>query len=87
MLVSDDFAPRLSPVRAEGASHYLKARWGIDIKASTLGKLRCIGGGPAFRRAGRWPIYDVSDLDAWAQARLSEKVKSTSELPPTRKAA
>jgi hypothetical protein len=80
--------PSHAPVRGEGASHYLLARWGIPIKASTLGKLRSIGGGPVFRRAGRWPIYEVSDLDTWAESRLSQKARSTSELPPlTRKAA
>jgi hypothetical protein len=71
-----------APVRADGASRYLRERWGVAIKPSTLGKLRCTGGGPKFRRAGRWPIYETADLDEWAKARRSRKVASTSDLPP-----
>jgi hypothetical protein len=71
-----------APVRADGASRYLQQRWGVVIKPSTLSKLRCTGGGPKFRRAGRWPIYETADLDAWAEARRSKKVASTSDLPP-----
>lgn len=37
-------------------------------------------GGPAFRKAGKFPIYSRADLDAWANERLGKRVRSTSEL-------
>ena len=41
--------------RAE-ASAYLKEKYYIDRKPSTLAKLACIGGGPRFQSAGRIPL-------------------------------
>jgi hypothetical protein len=38
------------------------------------------GGGPAFRLTGRFPLYPVSSLDAWAQSKIGPLVRSTSEL-------
>ncbi len=40
---------------------------------STLEKLRCTGGGPAFIKLGRTVVYDTADLDAWLMSgrRLS----------------
>ena len=46
-----------------------------------LAKYACISSdGPAFRKAGKFPIYSREDLDAWASQRLGERVRSTSEL-------
>ena len=45
-----------------------------DLKMSTE------SGGPAFRRAGKFPIYSRDDLDAWAKQRLGKLVHSTSEF-------
>ncbi|MGO8915858.1 MAG: DNA-binding protein [Stellaceae bacterium] len=66
------------------ASAHLKER-GTPAAVATLNKLACVGGGPAFQLFGRRPLYDPDDLDAWADARLSKKVRSTSELPPERR--
>ena len=41
----------------------------VGLAKSTLDKLRCYGGGPAFFKVGRAVIYDVDDLDAWLQAQ------------------
>jgi hypothetical protein len=64
--------------RAE-ASSYLKEKWGIDRKPSTLAKLACIGGGPRFEVAGRFPLYTDPELDAWARSILSPLKSSTSD--------
>ena len=60
---------------------------GISVKITaspariaTLAKYACLGGGPAFRKAGKFPIYSRGDLDAWANQRLGKLVCSTSEL-------
>ena len=65
--------------RAE-AARYLREAYGIPCAPATLAKLACIGGGPAYRKAGKFPIYAREDLDAWAKSRLSKPVRSTSEL-------
>ena len=60
------------------ASEYL-AEKGLRIAPKTLGKLRVIGGGPAYRKFGRKPIYDPPDLDAWVDRKLGAPRRSTSE--------
>lgn len=64
--------------RAE-ASGYLKDHWGLDYKPATLAKLACVGGGPRFEHAGRFPMYREDELDAWASARFSPMKSSTSD--------
>jgi hypothetical protein len=60
------------------ASKYLEKR-GLRIAPKTLGKLRVTGGGPAYRKFGRKPIYDPPDLDAWVDQKLGAPRRSTSE--------
>ena len=43
----------------------------------TLAKYAVIGGGPAFRKAGRYPLYHPDDLDGWIAGKLSDPVTST----------
>lgn len=68
--------PRL---RRKDVPAYLAEKHGIDIALSTLNKLATIGGGPEMQYSGRIPLYHVDALDAWAEARLSKPVRSTSE--------
>jgi hypothetical protein len=65
--------------RAE-AARYIRENHGIPCSQATLAKYACIGGGPPFRKAGKFPIYSRTDLDAWANRRLGKLVHSTSEL-------
>jgi hypothetical protein len=62
------------------ASAYLREKYDIRRAPSTLTKLRCVGGGSAFCRAGRQVIYTAPQLDAYAADILSPPVHSTSEL-------
>lgn len=49
----------------------------VGLSASTLEKLRLRGDGPVYSKAGRKIcVYDISDLDAWLNAR---RRASTSE--------
>jgi predicted DNA-binding transcriptional regulator AlpA len=41
----------------------------LGISASTLAKLRCVGGGPVYAKLGRRVVYGERDLDDWADAR------------------
>lgn len=68
-------------MRRTEASTYLAEKHGVTMSAKTLAKLACIGGGPAFRLDGRFPLYDASELDRWAIERLGDPISSTSERP------
>jgi hypothetical protein len=47
------------------------------LSVSTLNKLRCSGGGPAFLKRGRAVRYKPVDLKDWLDSR---RVMSTSEI-------
>ncbi len=65
--------------RAE-AAQYIHGKWGYPCSPRTLAKYAVIGGGPAFRKAGRYPLYHPDDLDCWVSNKLSDLVSSTSAL-------
>ena len=65
-------------LRRADAAHFVRANWGIPCSTKWLAKLAVIGGGPIFRKAGRFPIYLPADLDAWAEARIGAPRRSTS---------
>jgi hypothetical protein len=64
--------------RAETAQ-YITDRW-FPCSPKTLAKLAVIGGGPAFRKAGRVPLYSEASTDAWAESKIGPLVHSTTEL-------
>jgi hypothetical protein len=70
--------PTTRYLRRVDAADYVRKIWGIPCSPKWLAKLAVIGGGPIFRKAGRFPIYLPSDLDAWADARIGEPRRSTS---------
>ena len=77
MLDLDNLPPRL---RRADVPEYLRRKHGICLAVATLASWAVSGGGPCFQRDGRWPLYPLSDLDEWAERRLSPIVQSTSEL-------
>lgn len=72
--------PILSNMRRADAARYIRDAHGIPCAPTTLAKYAVLGGGPAFRKAGKFPIYSRDDLDVWANQRLGKLVYSTSEL-------
>jgi hypothetical protein len=64
--------------RRADAARYVRETWGLPCSQAWLAKLAVVGGGPIFRKAGRFPIYLDSDLDIWAEARISSPRNSTS---------
>jgi hypothetical protein len=64
--------------RAE-AARYLTDHW-FPCSPKTLAKLAVVGGGPAFRKAGRTPLYSEASCDAWAESKIGPLVRSTAEL-------
>ena len=67
-------------LRGNDAAKYVEDVHGQPCSPKTLAKLRVVGGGPAYRKAGKFPLYEPDDLDEWARAKLSRKVRSSSEL-------
>lgn len=53
------------------AGHFLK------LKANTLEKMRVYGGGPIYRKHGRYVRYHIDDLYAWSDQRIKS---STSDV-------
>lgn len=68
--------------RAEAAL-YVTGRYGFPCSRQWLAKLAVVGGGPVFRKAGRYPIYMPEDLDRWAQGRIGPALYSTAGLGHT----
>ncbi len=62
------------------ASIYLREEHGIIRKPSTLATYATKGGGPAFQKDGKFPLYTTQSLDDWVEAQLSPVVTSTAEL-------
>jgi len=61
------------------ASEFLRREFGVSRKITTLNRLRCQGGGPAFRRIGRAIYYEPKALRRWFEERLSNPMRSTSD--------
>jgi hypothetical protein len=70
--------PRRDMTRCEAAQH-ITDHW-FPYSPKTLAKLAVVGGGPAFRKAGRVPLYSEASVDEWAAGKIGPLVHSTSEL-------
>ena len=62
------------------ASTYLEQKHGVSVAVATLAKFATLGGGPPFRKFGRFPLYEPAALDAWATAKLGRPRTSTSDV-------
>jgi len=64
--------------RRVAAAEYISRHY-FPIAYRTLSKIACVrSDGPPYRLAGRVPLYAKSDLDAWAQAKITPARTSTS---------
>lgn len=71
---------KLSPdklFRRAEAAKYVQEVYAFPVSVQWLAKLVTTGGGPTYIKAGRFPLYRVSDLDAWAKSRLSKPMRAT----------
>jgi hypothetical protein len=60
-------------LRRSDAANYITERYGFPCSRQWLAKLAVIGGGPVFRKAGRYPVYEPNELDQWAAARTGRR--------------
>lgn len=70
-------------LRSPDAAAFVRKKFGFGA-ARTLAKLRCLGGGPPFRKIGRLVVYSPADLIAWAEGKMGPRQRSTSEALPQR---
>ena len=64
--------------RPDGAEDYLQTVYRFGT-TRTLAKLRCVGGGPEFMKAGpQIVLYTKAALDEWARSKIGAPVASTS---------
>lgn len=65
-------------LRRTKAALYVREAWGIPCSTRWLAKLAVVGGGPIYRKAGRFPLYTAEDLDTWAASRVGVPRRSSS---------
>ena len=61
------------------AAKYCQER-GLDTTEKSLATYAVRGGGPAYRKWGRKPVYLPRDLDRWIAERLGALRATTTEL-------
>jgi hypothetical protein len=66
-------------LRRSDAAAYVTNQYGFPCSRQWLAKLAVMGGGPTFRKAGRYPIYEQAELDGWAQSRMGPPQRSTND--------
>ena len=69
MTTSDEAA---RAARAKQTSPFLstaQAAFYVGLSRRTLEKMRVTGGGPIYRKHGRYVRYHIDDLNAWSEAR------------------
>lgn len=70
--------PTTRYLRRTAAARYVRENWGLPCSSRWLAKLAVVGGGPIYRKAGRFPLYSPEDLDQWAESRIGAPRRSTS---------
>jgi hypothetical protein len=75
-----DSWPASRMLRRKEAAWYMRAKWGIPLSQHTLAKLAVVGGGPLYRKVGRYAAYERRDLDDWAESKIGPKRRSSSDV-------
>jgi hypothetical protein len=74
-----DALPPSALLRRKRCAEALTAH-GFPVAEKTLATKVSRGGGPPYHKFGRLVLYRWGDVLAWAEARLSPPVRSSSEL-------
>ncbi len=61
------------------ASQYIRSTYGVPCSLASLEKMASTGGGPAFVKVSRYPMYEIDELDRWVESRTSRVKASTSD--------
>lgn len=65
-------------LNTDQAAHY------VGLSRRTLEKMRTAGGGPRFRKHGRYVRYHIDDLDAWSEAHGKTSTSEPDRERPAR---
>jgi hypothetical protein len=58
----------------------------VGLSPRTLEKMRVLGGGPRYRKHGRYVRYHIDDLNAWSSSRTHDSTSDgAATAPPTRR--
>lgn len=79
MIIQGGFCMNQKFFTKKQASEYLTTTLGLPVAEKTLSKLISIGGGPEFQKFNKRVVYKQSSLDTWAESRLSQPHKNSSE--------
>ena len=55
----------------------------VGLSARTLEKMRVHGGGPTYRKHGRYVRYHIDDLAAWSTGRAHQSTSDATPSTPT----
>jgi excisionase family DNA binding protein len=58
-----------------------QAAFYIGLSRRTLEKMRTHGGGPKYRKHGRYVRYHIKDLDDWSTSRMHQSTAEEQEKP------
>jgi len=61
-----------------------QAAYYVGLSRRTLEKMRTVGGGPRFRKHGRYVRYHIDDLDEWSAAHLKTSTSEPDRQHPAR---
>jgi hypothetical protein len=65
--------------RSREASAFLAERFGLHVSVPALDTRVTRGGGPPYRKWGKFRVYEEGDLIAWVAVRLGAPLGSSSE--------
>jgi len=82
-----DIITHVDPARKESPFLATKqAAQYVGLSPRTLEKMRTEGGGPSYRKHGRYVRYHLADLDAWSISRLKNSTsEENASAPPPRR--
>jgi hypothetical protein len=61
---------------------YIAGKFNMPMAYTTLAKLACVGGGPAFRKFGSIVLYDPADIDTWVESKLTRTITRAVDAKP-----
>lgn len=67
--MDDDISRAATARKGSPFLNTAQAAFYVGLSQRTLEKMRVVGGGPAYRKHGRYVRYHIDDLESWSQAR------------------
>lgn len=75
--MSDDISRAADAKKGSPFLNTSQAAFYVGLSRRTLEKMRTHGGGPRFRRHGRYIRYHIEDLDLWSRGEAGNRASTT----------